>query len=277
MNLSCTILTAGTCKTFQRIVEPQGRWRLVQLPAMFALIEHPQRGTVLFDTGYSPRYFTGTRRFPHVVYRVAVPVQVDAEQTAAAQLRRRGVAPDEVGWVIISHFDPDHCGGLGDFPSARVVCSRLAWQWLRSEAGPLHIRLRILPNHLPRDLDRRVHLVDEPSGPAVGDVFPTADLFGDGSILLVSLPGHAPGQMGAVVLLGDGRRLLLAADACYSRQAIESCRLHEARFQRLIAHDPQTQLETCRRLQRLSRRCPDITIVPTHCRQAAAELLSTTL
>ena len=62
-------------------------------------------------------------------------------------------------------------------------------------AGLAALLTRSLPECLPADLAQRVDALDElTGGPAVGPFSTSHDLWGDGSLLLIPLPGHAPGQ-----------------------------------------------------------------------------------
>ena len=44
----------------------------------------------------------------------------DLEETAIAQIKRLGYAPEEVKHIVLTHFHYDHVGGLPDFPQAKV-------------------------------------------------------------------------------------------------------------------------------------------------------------
>jgi glyoxylase-like metal-dependent hydrolase (beta-lactamase superfamily II) len=226
---------------------------------------------VLFDTGYSPRFFEATRRLPHRVYRWLTPVRCGASDTVAAQLRALGVEPREVRHVVISHFDPDHIGGLRDFPAARFVCSAAAWESMRGKTGVQALRARMLPGHLPDDFDERVHEVWAFPCASAGPLPGGHDLFGDGTVLLLPMRGHAPGQVGALVRRPGGRSWLLAADAVWTRASLERA---GPTAHLLFAHDRAAQRATYTLLRQLARERPDITIVPTHCPTAADELLS---
>jgi glyoxylase-like metal-dependent hydrolase (beta-lactamase superfamily II) len=51
--------------------------------------------------------------------RLAAPV-LDPEYTALHQLRALGYDPGDVRHIVLTHLDPDHAGGISDFPQARV-------------------------------------------------------------------------------------------------------------------------------------------------------------
>ena len=265
------ILNAGVCRVKEATFLPGGGWRTIDVPALFALIRHPREGVVLFDTGYSPRFVEATRAFPNRVYRWLTPARIADDETAVAQLRARGVAADEVRWIVMSHFDPDHYGGLMDFPAARVACSWRAWDAIAGKKGLELLRMRVLPGHLPADLSARLLVLPDPDGPAIGPFDASLDLFGDGAIRLVPLPGHAPGQMGAFVTGADGRAFFLAADGCWSLANVEGDAVRGG-VHRLFAHDKAGQDDTYRRLARLVHEYPEITVVPAHCPKAAAKV-----
>ena len=94
--------------------------------------------------------------------------------------------------IVLSHFHPDHVGSLRDFPDVPLWCSRAAYE---RRGGLLRGCLDAL---LPSDFGRRVRFIENP------------DLFQDGSLVAVPLPGHAHGQIG----LRSGN-VCLCADAYY--------------------------------------------------------------
>ena len=263
------VLNAGWCGTQAAAVEPGGTWREVELPALFALLHHEREGVVLFDTGYSRRFEEATRTWPYQLYRWLTPVRVAPEDEAVAQLAARGVAPEDVRWVVVSHFDPDHIGGVADFPNAQFLCSWRAWQAVGGKTGLAALRERYMPNHVPPDFTARLRVLRDPDGPPIGPFPASHDVFADGSLRLVELPGHAAGQLGAFVRGAGGPDWFLAADGCWSRAAEPP----PIPVHRLIARDRRQQDETYGRLAQLAQDDPDIVIIPAHCRAAASELL----
>jgi len=243
--------------------------RRIDVPALFAVLTHPQHGVGLFDTGYSTRFYQATAHWPFRVYRWLTPAQVSSSEDAREQLRDRGIEPGDVAWIIVSHFDPDHVGGLGDFPNARVFCAREAWESIEGLRGIAALRKRLLPELVPHDLSRRLTLIDPPTSGGLGPVHATHDLFGDGAIRLAWLPGHAPGHLGAIVRTQGGKIWFLAADAAWCRAAI---RAGGGAIHRRLAHDRARQDSTYTLLQRVSAAFPEWVIIPSHCPEAASLL-----
>ena len=116
-----TVLAAGHCTHPEFILMRGGQRHSVPIPALIALLEHPKLGPILFDTGYTPRFFSHTQRFPYSLYAKITPVYVDDAETACHQLQARDIAPTDIRYLIISHFHADHVGGLADFPKAQFI------------------------------------------------------------------------------------------------------------------------------------------------------------
>ncbi|MCW5695727.1 MAG: NAD-dependent epimerase/dehydratase family protein [Bauldia sp.] len=268
-----TILSAGKAWARGWYIYPRNaslRWNA--LPAIFALIEHPVHGPVLWDTGYAPRYYDATRRLPWRALRWLVPTDIHESDSAVAQLEKLGFAPSDVKWIILSHFDPDHFGGLKDFPEARIACSWRAWEDARGRTGLAALRRLLLPGHLPEDMAGRLRLLPDPDGPPISVFSSSLDFFGDGAIRLVELPGHAAGQLGAFVRRqSDGADLFLVADAVWNLAAIEAVG-YRGGAHRWTAANRSEHDKTYGRLRRLRGAWPDLRIVPAHCPRTWQEL-----
>lgn len=269
------LMVAGYCTQREAIAIRGGRWREIRFPALFALLRHPVHGPVLFDTGYSERFFTETSRFPQALYRMLTPTFVRPEERAASQLRRLGIEPGEVRTVILSHFHADHVAGVRDFPNARFIYVEKAYRAVRSLGGLAALRAAFLPGLLPADFDAR----SNPVGPAAETALPASlhpfergyDLLGDGSILGVELPGHAGGQMGILCRSG-GEEWFLCADAVWSSQAYRENRPPHP-LAGLIMDDPRAYRATMEKLHQLHRRRPALRIIPSHCSEVWANLV----
>lgn len=270
VEMKATLLNAGVVIAREALMVPGASLRPAPIPALFALLEHPTRGIGLFDTGYSTRFFDATRALPFRAYRLATSVRVDRSQEARAQLADRGIDPLDVSFIVLTHFDPDHIGGLRDFPRARVYCSEAAWRFVEGKTGFAALRSRLLPLLLPDDLTERLVLLPPPAGPSFAPFDHTHDLFEDETLRIVSLPGHAPGHIGALLRVGSERLWLMAGDAAWCRAAL---RERDPRMHRVIAHDRIEQDSTYLLLDRFRQEHPGVPIIPSHCPEAADELL----
>lgn len=268
MTWKATYLRAGSCRHPECMVLRGGRLGPREFPSLVVLLEHPEHGRMLFDVGYSERFHAATRSFPERLYAWVTPVTVAPEDCARSQLAARGIAPADIGTVVLSHLHGDHVAGLGDFPGARLVVSRAAWQAIAGSGRWRAVRQGYLRALLPHDFQERARWIEDLQDilprPGLGGFGLGRDLFGDGSFVLVELPGHAPGHFGASFL--DARRgeTFLLADAAWTRESLASWRPPH-RLADLVAWDPPRMRDTLRKLVALRAERPELVMVPSHC------------
>jgi glyoxylase-like metal-dependent hydrolase (beta-lactamase superfamily II) len=180
-----------------------GGWSDTTLPVNVVLVDHPL-GLCLFDAGLGTRITRAGGTPWHPWLRLARFERAEGDAVAAA-LEARGAHRRDVRWLVLSHLHVDHVGGVGEFPDAHVVVSRVEWARAQGPVG----RLRgYVPDLWPAALAPR--LVDfQP--PALGPFSGRYDLAGDGTLLVVPTPGHTPGHLSLLVEL-DGRRVLCGGD-----------------------------------------------------------------
>src|SRR3954452_11769100 len=205
---------ASRTKFLQALVTPRSQWVLLPMPAF--LVEHPEAGPILVDTAFDAIVATDRAanlgRAGAAIHRP----RMKPDDAVPGQLRARGVDPADVRLVVMTHLHYDHASGAGQFPGATFVCDRREWAAARTGG----VFQGYHPPHLVPTLDWTA--VDfEGDGVLPAATFERSfDLLGDGSIRLVSTPGHTHGHM-SVLLRIDGGELLLAADAAYARKTID--------------------------------------------------------
>lgn len=184
------------------------------LPVCAYLVEHP-RGLLLVDTGWcrdiSPEGEYDVKAVSRVLpaplanlYRPYLPRGMAIHE----QLAARGLRPEDLECVMLTHLDPDHVAGLRHLKgAARIVLPEDEYFWSCRTVYKLR-----QPRNLWLDTPmERLFYRGSPLGPNRWAI----DLFGDESVQLVNVPGHTDGQA-AVILRNGGRFVLLAADAAYS-------------------------------------------------------------
>ncbi len=265
------LLRVGHCRHCERLACTAGRWRIIQFPAICALLVHPQHGAALFDTGYAERFFAATQPFPERLYRWITPMTLPPEETLTAQLARLGLRPADIRVSLISHLHADHIAGLRDLPQARFILTRREWAVTGRYSRLAGLKHAFLSALLPDDFAARLQFVDDfpsrklPSAwSALGDGH---DVWGDQSLVAVSLPGHTAGQMGLVFRDPQDREVFLCADACWSRLAWLN-NVPPSRLAGVNMHDWSEYRQTLESLHRLGTRHPELFILPSHCQQS---------
>jgi glyoxylase-like metal-dependent hydrolase (beta-lactamase superfamily II) len=229
-------------------------------PALFFLIQHPERGPILFDTGYHSRYFAFAKHPPYNVLDHTIPVRVNEEEHAINQLQKLGISPNEVT-VILSHMHIDHLAGIQDFSDSTIYINKVEWEFCQKPADELvkHFYMKPLFENINKE---NVKLVDfEANGKPYGPFENTIDLFDDESIILVPLPGHTIGQMGLILNISSIERYFLVADAAYVR---ENYRTERTGAITITHFDVEQYKKWLPLLKQLEETNPGITILPSH-------------
>jgi glyoxylase-like metal-dependent hydrolase (beta-lactamase superfamily II) len=134
--------------------------------------------------------------------------RVSLKRSIVDQLKQIGVTPDQIGTIGISHFHFDHTGQASRFPKARLLIGQADWTMLKGDDARLK--------------GARVHLANWLTGPGkVEPVASDADVFKDGSVVMLGLPGHTPGHSGLLVRLASGP-VLLSGDQYHFTEAVKN-------------------------------------------------------
>lgn len=244
-----------------------GGWGRVRFPALAALIRHPAAGNILFDTGYGTRVVQGTG-LALPLYRRLLPVGLPADQRIDRQLVARGVAPDSLSLIVLSHVHPDHIGGLGDLPARPLLWPRAARDAFVSGSVLSRFHEATFSHLAPGPAWASRGLIEDCRAVDISRELPGFetgfDLIGDRSLVAVPLPGHARGQTGLLCSIGGGRRIFLIADAAWIAGNITDG-IEPSRLLDRIAHDSRAYHDTLARLRHLHRQRPEIIMIPSHC------------
>ncbi len=175
------------------------------------LVRHPA-GDLLIDTGNSSYYDQEISGFPFATWLKlkSLAGQLKPKVPLPDLLRRIGEDPAKLRWAILSHVHLDHAGGLMDLPPLPVLLTR---EELQFAADPsVQAKGYVIVAHT-----QKFPPVAAPTlrfEPAPYETFDeSADLYRDGSVVVVPLRGHTPGSVGIFVNLSRTRRLFYVGDA----------------------------------------------------------------
>lgn len=130
------------------------------------------------------------------------------DKTVTGQLAELGLKPGDITYVAVSHTHGDHIGNVRLFPDSRILIQRTEYSWIHSADGTNDNVNRLMA--LARKLmgtPKYLQLLD-------GDT----DVFGDGSVTLISTPGHTPGHQSLMVHLKNSGFIILSGDVAHSEE-----------------------------------------------------------
>lgn len=193
-----------------------GRISMRRLHVRYGVFEHPEAGTCLIDTGYSSRVISGQRSILLNLYASILRPKLTEYALPFAQ--------PHVDTIILTHFHADHISALKDYPGARILLDGDAFNHYLSSGWFHAVRHGFFRELFPEDIASRIvtfqSCLQVKAPHNLGLAF---DLFGDGSVLGVPLPGHMLGHTG-ILFTGGHKPLLYAADSEWLWQAIDENR-----------------------------------------------------
>jgi N-acyl homoserine lactone hydrolase len=190
---------------------PKEKARNVTIPVSVWIIDHP-KGLVVFDTGNNAKISDGQCKTHWAAGNCdgLKPTQ-KRDDVIDRQLQKLGFAADKVKVVITSHSHLDHIGNIKLFPKAVHVIQKKElyqawWPEKFQRAGGVFVM---------GDFDGEAR--DFNYLELEGDY----DLFGDGSIMVLSTPGHTLGHQSVKVKLPSGQVMVLAQDAIWMQENLD--------------------------------------------------------
>ncbi|WP_395645463.1 MBL fold metallo-hydrolase [Terricaulis sp.] len=228
----------------ERLVLRGGRWRQIDLPVRYAVFEHPQAGRCLIDTGYTRRVTEGRRSLPLQIYASALRPRLQDDALPAAS--------PQIDAILLTHLHADHVAALLDYPGARIYANGEGVDHFLQAGATGRVRHGVFRELLPADLRTRIVRFESlPRLAAPLGLGPAHDVFGDGEVLAIPLPGHMRGHTGFVWPKLE-RPLLYAADAQWLARAVMEDRSPGAPA-RWIMDDTAADKETRRRIAAFAR------------------------
>lgn len=161
------------------------------------LVMHP-KGILLFDTGLNDR------NVGRPIYETMIGYEAQVKfKTLRGELADIGVTPDKITYLALSHSHWDHVGNANDYAGSIWLARRKEYDFMFGpDANP-----GILKNYAALQHAPHIQFID-------GDY----DVFGDGSVILLSTPGHTPGHQSLYVKLAKTGGVVVSGDLYHYTQ-----------------------------------------------------------
>lgn len=219
-------------------------------PVFSYLVEHPEKGHLLLDTGLHPSFSERKRgNFGPLLGRI-VKTKVEKGQDIASQLRAMGLSVSNIRNIVLSHLHLDHPGGLSLFREQTGVRVYID----RSELDAARSRFSLFKGYI------KAHLAGFDFRPldyplSIQPFGAVSDFFNDGSVFVIRTAGHSPGHVS--VLLNDSKGpILLTFDAAHRKSNLDE--------ELPPIGDYPGVMESVRQLKALVIRFPHIRVIYGH-------------
>jgi glyoxylase-like metal-dependent hydrolase (beta-lactamase superfamily II) len=199
------LLSGGRLRMRKSIFIPDTeRSETIELPVCCVLLRH-SAGNLLFDTGCHPAVAEQPEARWGGLAKHVTPIMQPGDNVVTA-LTGIGLSCDDIDVVVCSHLHPDHCGCNKFFSRATVIMHAAELAAARAPGAET-------AGYLAADWEQSA-LPDAVDG--------ERDVFGDGRIVLIPMPGHTPGTIAALVALELSGRFLLASDTVSLRATLDT-------------------------------------------------------
>jgi N-acyl homoserine lactone hydrolase len=161
------------------------------------LVAHP-RGTLMWDVGAIPDSAFKADGAP------VTQSYFTATKTLKGQLAQIGYSPADITYLALSHYHSDHIANCNEFASSTWLVRPVERDAMFAEKPPpivnpaLYTALRTSKTILLTTDDY--------------------DVFGDGTVIIKSAPGHTPGHQVLILKLANSGTIVVAGDLYHFQQ-----------------------------------------------------------
>lgn len=191
---------------------PKEKARDITIPVSMWIVDSP-KGLVVFDTGNNVAISDGNCKSYWAAGNCDFlkPSQTRAD-VIDAQLKKLGYSVDQVKVVVTSHTHLDHVGNIAMFPKALHVLQKkeLYQGWWPEKFQGRAVNGSFVLNDIASA--REYNYME-----LAGDY----DLFGDGSVMILSTPGHTLGHQSMKVKLASGKTMIITQDAVWMQENLD--------------------------------------------------------
>ncbi|MBS0624930.1 MAG: MBL fold metallo-hydrolase [Verrucomicrobia bacterium] len=182
-----------------------------------------------------------------------VGFRFNEEWTAAKQIEKLGFSPKNVTDCIISHLDPDHIGGLVDFPNAKVHMAAEEYENFKSGN----------PRYLCHQLDHGPEIKTYSKSTQTWFDFEARKVDVTPEIYLIPLFGHTLGHCG-VALKQESKWLFYIGDAYYLKAELQNPKHPVDELATLRADNNEWRNKTLNKIRNFMGANPEVEVFGYH-------------
>ncbi len=251
-----SIIKTSKVAVAERLLVPGGSFtKKIDTNFSAFLIKHND-DYLLFDTGLGKniedQYAQDMPHWMRPFFKFDKPV-VSARQ----QLDAAGFAP--IQQVIISHGHWDHASGVPDFPEARIMAAQ---DEMHSIAEPKGGGAGAWASQVSGAATRWSSISFLPV--AYKGYAQSLDLFKDGSVVLVPMPGHTEGSIGMFVTTDSGKCYFFIGDVAWKVAALQAGAPKFWAASLIVDRERTQTLGSVEKVREVMRQFPELAVVPAH-------------
>ncbi len=258
-----SIVTGTSEGAIEATMVEGGSWFNISKPVHQAIyIKHPQ-GNILFDTGLGKNTQPALDKLGWFDRQL---FSIGDVSSVAEQLKDQNMSLDLISAIIPSHLHWDHTGGLPELAGIPVFSEQAGIDAALAGEAPAYLKEHLVDdiNWQPLKLEDKPYMGFERS----------LDLYNDNSLVLVSLAGHTPGQVGLFLTTDTGDRYFFIGDTTWLMDGVTNNKPRPGITQWLVGVDANIEKNSkvIKQIHTLKKNDAELIIVPAHDQIAARKL-----
>jgi glyoxylase-like metal-dependent hydrolase (beta-lactamase superfamily II) len=258
------IVTSQSASSKEVMLVSGGEWFTSrQLVQTAVLIEHPL-GNILWDTGVGTEIESQMEIFSFFEKEIYT---IENVNPAINQLNEHNYPISSIQAIIPSHLHWDHASAIEDFPETPVWIQKKEYETAQNGKPPVYVRSQ----YDSPDIKWQEILLNNTEYEGFSQ---SLDIYNDGSLVLVNLPGHSSGHLGLFINTTSKERYLFIGDTTWTLKGITNNVGRPSFTQWLLDtdEDKDKNKTTINLISNLKKAQPSLKIVPAH-----DELVTSTL
>jgi glyoxylase-like metal-dependent hydrolase (beta-lactamase superfamily II) len=255
VDFTLSLIETGFAKAPEAFVFKGGKlFKTRRVSHVSIFIQHP-KGTFVFDTGLGNQiegqFHDHFNLFERQVFKFT-KLKSLKETLTSHDL-------DSIDFIIPTHLHFDHASGIEDFPEATIWTTKEEYDHAFSEeaTAPTFIKEQYDAEFLKWNFLDFSHTNYE--------IFNESyDVFNDGTVILVKLPGHTKGSIGMFVNLKSGKRYFFTGDLTWATEAFNLPAEKHPIPRSRVDGDREKVKESIIMVHHLTKVKPEINIIPAH-------------
>lgn len=251
-DVSLSIIKTGKGSTLEAFVFEGGSYFSVfEISHSAILVKHP-KGNILIDTGLGQEVQRGfDEEFPWYLKPIFM---FEKEKAVVDVLAENNIS---INSIVLTHAHWDHASGVEDFHDTPIYTTKAELEFAKQEWDDIAYMKSAIDS---KDIDWK--FIDF-SDKAYENFEHSYDFYGDGSIVLVPLIGHSPGQIGIFVNTLKSR-YFFSGDVTWSYDALVEPRERYWFTKMLADADAEQNIEAILQVNALMKQNPNMIIIPSH-------------
>lgn len=251
-DVKLSLLRSGHIESLHAMNVRGGDWAPYNSGVMAVLIEHP-KGRFLIDAGLGKNAEQHFLTTPALMQKVA---SLHISSNTAAEIKKHNLALSDIDGILLTHAHWDHTSGLEDLLALPILAAQQEIEFIAS--GDEHVAL---VSQWQEQL--KLQAIAFTPKPYRGFA-QSYDLFADGSVVIVPMPGHTPGSIGIFVTHTDGSSLLFIGDSSWAKEGVDWPAEKPFIAKRMVEYDAEAVKQLLVQLHQLQASDPRLTIIPAH-------------